>query len=63
MKYFYKEGAVRWFRFTGDGDVRLHRPPRGWKAFADLVEYHPTTGKALPASQWWVRETYEGEPE
>jgi hypothetical protein len=60
MKHHYQTGAVRWFRWALDKDVRLHRAPKGWKAQADLIDRHPITGKDLKQSQWWVREEYVG---
>lgn len=58
MKYHYQFGATRWFRFTGDGDVRLHRPPKGWDAEAVMLDSHPITGKAFKQAQWWIKETF-----
>jgi hypothetical protein len=55
-RYHYPEGTVRWFRWNGQGDVRAHRPPRGWDAFADLTDHHPVTGAPLGGAQWWMRE-------
>lgn len=60
-KHYYYESGVRWFRWTGPGDVRSYRPPKGWEAFADLVDQHPITGKELRESQWWIRETFTGD--
>jgi len=57
--YVYPSGTVRWFRWTSHGDVRAHRPPRGWEAFADLIDHHPITGAPLGCSQWWMREQRE----
>lgn len=59
MKYHYVHGATRWFRFTGPGDVRLHRAPRGWEAKAVVIDQHPLTGKSFKQAQWWVCETYK----
>lgn len=58
MKYHYQFGATRWLRFTGDGDVRLHRPPKGWEAEAVMLDSHPITGKAFKQAQWWIKETF-----
>lgn len=60
-KYYYKPGTVRWLRHTRGDDVRLHRAPKGWSAFADLLDEHPITGKQLKRAQWWIRETFEGD--
>lgn len=54
--YHYTSGTERWCRFNGSGDVRGYQPKRGWKAVADLIEYHPTTGVYLGRSEWWIRE-------
>lgn len=59
-RYEYPAGTVRWFRWSGEGDVRAHRPPPGWEAFADLIEHHPVTGAPLRGSQWWMRESKVG---
>lgn len=62
--YHYEIGAVRWRKHDGKRDVRAHRAPKGWSAFAGLLCHHPITGKPLRnGSQWWIRETYEGEKE
>lgn len=58
--YHYRKGTVRWFRWTGGGDVRGHRPPKGWEAFADLRDTHPLTGAPLKHVEWWIRETFTG---
>ncbi|WP_051953962.1 hypothetical protein [Xenophilus azovorans] len=55
-RYHYPEGTVRWFRWDGHGDVRAHRPPRGWEAAADLTDRHSITRAPLSGSQWWMRE-------
>jgi hypothetical protein len=34
-----------------------YRPPRGWTARADLTDFHPITGRALPRAVWWIIET------
>lgn len=61
MRYHYEPGAVRWFRHDGNGDVRAHRPTKGWDARAELIVRHPLTGRPLPGSQWWIREAYGGD--
>lgn len=60
MAYVYESGT-RWRRFTGKGDVRAYRAPRGWEATAEVCEYHPVTGKKLRFSQWWICERFVGE--
>ncbi len=60
MKYHYSEGTVRWFQWTGGDDVRCHRPPKGWEAFADMTDINPVTGRQLRTARWWIRETYVG---
>ena len=57
--YHYEDGTTRWRRFNGRGDVRAYRAPRGWTAFADLIDRHPITGVNLGASSWWIRVTRE----
>ena len=57
--YHYEDGTIRWRRFNGHGDVRAYRAPRGWTAFADLMDRHPVTGVDLGSSSWWIRETRE----
>lgn len=57
MKYHYTF-ARRWFRWTSDTDVRCHRPPKGWRASAYQLDYHPVTGKPFGSSQWWVFEEF-----
>ncbi|CAN7318040.1 hypothetical protein LJR031_001692 [Caballeronia sp. LjRoot31] len=55
----YAPGAVRAWRWhgDGDGDVRGYRPPRGWTAVADLSDIHPISGQQLTRSVWWIIET------
>ncbi|WP_171962875.1 hypothetical protein [Bordetella trematum] len=59
MAATYASGTVRARRWHGDGDVRGHRPPRGWTVRADLCDLHPITGRALPRAVWWIIETKE----
>lgn len=61
MSWHYEIGATRWKRHDGKKDVRAHRPPKGWDAYAERVEYHPITGKPLKNPGWWIRETYSGD--
>lgn len=60
MTYLYVEGAVRWKRHDGKGDVRCCRPNRGWDRNAMLLDYHPITGRPLRTAQWWFRDEYVG---
>lgn len=60
-RYHYEPGAVRWFRWTKDGDVRGHCPPEGWEAMAEQRDTHPITGFPLKHAEWWMRETFVGE--
>lgn len=62
MKYHYEVGATRWFRWTGgrDMDIRGYRTKKGWAADAMMLDVHPITGKPLQRSQWWIKETYDG---
>ena len=62
MKYHYLR-AERWFRWTGDSDVRSHRSPKGWEAHAHLLDCHPITGKPFETSQWWVFEEFLAQEE
>ena len=62
MKYNYRPGTVRAFRWNGRGDVRAYRPPTGWSAQADLTNTHPTNGESLPRAEWWIVETKEPSP-
>jgi ParB family chromosome partitioning protein len=57
MAAIYAPGTVRARRWHGEGDVRGYRPPRGWTARADLTDFHPITGRALPRAVWWIIET------
>ena len=59
MTYLYEIGAIRWRR-NPPGDPRGYRPDKGWEAQADMLDYHPTTGKPLKSAQWWIREIYTG---
>ena len=52
----YPPGTVRWRKHNGNDDVRAHRVA-GWDIEADLLDYHPLTGKAFLRSQWWFKET------
>jgi hypothetical protein len=45
--------ALKVARYRGDLDVRLVSVP-GWKTFADLLDWHPVTGKKLETSQWFI---------
>jgi len=58
MTYHYVDGARRWKRFTGPGDVRLYRSNRGWIAQAWVLGTHPITGKSFKQDQWWIFEIF-----
>lgn len=58
MTYHYVDGAVRWKRFTGPGDVRRYRAHRGWIAQAWMLDEHPITRKPFKQAQWWICETF-----
>ena len=60
MSYLYVSGK-RWKKWTGDGDVRAYRAPKGWEATAFLCDAHPLTGKKFRSSQWWIYERFVGE--
>lgn len=51
--------TVRARRWYGAGDVRGYRPPLGWTARTELTDIHPSTGRALARSLWWIIETKE----
>lgn len=59
-EFHYEQGAVRWRRHLGDGDVRGYRAKSGWSVQAHLVDFHPISAKQLPRSEWWIREQYVG---
>ena len=61
MRYLYIPDTERGRRHDGAGDVRGHRPRRGWEAEAELLDVHPVTGRPLPGSRWWIREVFTGE--
>ena len=54
--YHYENGSVRWRKYSGKGDIRAYRPPKGWCASADLIEYHPITGEFLGRYHRWIKE-------
>lgn len=62
MSWIYVYGAKRWKRWNGYGDVRGHRPAKGWEAEAYLLDNHPITGKRFRygRSEWWIREVFRG---
>ena len=47
--YHYEDGTTRWRRFNGRGDIRAYRAPRGWTAFADLIELDHRVSPRLDA--------------
>lgn len=55
-RYQYAEGTTRAFRWTRAGDVRAHRPPKGWEAVAELTDVHPITQAPLKTIEWWIIE-------
>lgn len=59
MAYIYTSGT-RWRKFTGEGDVRDYRAPKGWEARAELCDWHPLTGKKFRTAQWWICERFVG---
>lgn len=61
MKNLYEPGAVRWKRWHCKGDVRLHRPAKGWVCYARLLDERPITNRPFAESQWWLREQYYGD--
>ena len=60
--YHYEPGAVRWRRCQ-DMDPRGYRCAKGWEAFAEILDFHPITGRALKSGQWWIKETFTGDEE
>lgn len=58
-RWHYFDGAERYKRWNGSGDVRGHRSARGWTATADLIDVHPINGKPLRCSEWWIFERRE----
>ncbi len=50
---------VRVAAWTGEGDIRGHRPANGWSAMAAVLDEHPATGKRLGRSVWFLIETRE----
>jgi hypothetical protein len=45
--------ALKVARYRGDLDIRSVCV-RGWKSFADLLDWHPVTGKRLDTAQWFI---------
>lgn len=62
MSWLYVYGAKRWRRWNGKGDVRSHRPAKGWEAEAHQLNCHPITGKKFKYEriEWWIREKFIG---
>jgi len=61
----YPPGAVRYRRWEDANtnmDIRCYRPPKGWSAMAEDLEYHPITGEKFRdengenTSEWWITE-------
>lgn len=53
-KFFRVNNGIKAGRFIGDCDPRCYRPPIGYLAHAELVEYHPVTDHYLDNGQWWI---------
>jgi len=56
----YRPGTVRYFRWEDadtDMDIRCYRPPEGWSASVEMLEYDSITGEELPDAEWWITET------
>lgn len=53
-KRYHLEGGTIAFRWNNQTDVRSYKPPSGYSAVADLIEYHPATGDFMGESQWWM---------
>lgn len=49
MTYHYIFGATRWKRWTGSGDVRTARAPKGWDVIAEIRDTHPHHRQGLQA--------------
>ena len=63
MRNQYEAGAIRWKRWTKNSDPRGYRPPLGWEATLDILNFHPITGKEFSrnhSEQWWIREVFTG---
>lgn len=64
MTHLYEKGAIRWKRWPiSAGDPRGYKPKKGWDASADILNFHPITGKPFPrdnCEQWWIREEFRG---
>lgn len=55
VKKFYPLGqGKKAGRYIGQQDVRYYRPPLGYSATAELIEYHPLTGEQFTQSEWWI---------
>ena len=61
MSWSYVYGAERWKVWNGEGDVRSHRPAKGWEAEAHLLDYDPITQKESRGAKWWIHEIFAGE--
>jgi hypothetical protein len=51
---FHKLWAVKVRKHDGKCDVRGVRVRGNWKLFADVLEYHPITGKKLKYPYWFI---------
>jgi len=55
--YHYESNTKRFKKYSGKGDIRSYRPPKGWSALAYHTEQHPMTGSHIGKSEWWIKET------
>jgi hypothetical protein len=53
-KFFPLGDGKKAGRLVDNHDPRSYRPPRGYSAVAELVEFHPVTQRYLGESQWWI---------
>jgi len=40
--------------YIGQQDIRCYRPPLGYSAIAELIEYHPLTKEQFAQSVWRI---------
>ncbi|MDO9529933.1 MAG: hypothetical protein Q7J27_12370 [Syntrophales bacterium] len=45
--------AVKVKEYVGNGDVRCFTL-KGWKTFADLLDYDPRTGRKTTRAKWFI---------
>lgn len=53
-QFFPLDNGKKAGRLVGGHDPRSYRPPRGYTAVAEGVEFHPVTQRYLGESQWWI---------